>query len=101
MTTVEMVNNDSQFFLKINGHSGYAEKGSDIVCASISSMSLMLVSYLDRVYGSIEFNEEDGELIYKTRKIIDNHSFILIETFKHFIEDLCEQYPRNVRYVGV
>ncbi len=100
MTKVKLINND-EFILEITGHSGYANVGSDIVCSAISSMSTLLIEYLNKVYGNIVFevNEKYGYLYFKTRKIIDNHSEMLIMSYKEMIADLCEQYPSNVMFI--
>lgn len=98
MTIVKVIKNDKEFVLEIKGHSGYADKGNDIVCSSISSMSLMLVEYLNRTYGIMEIDESDGSLYCKTRKIMDGHTLELLGAYSSMMKQLVEQYPNNVRY---
>lgn len=47
---------DRLYGFEISGHSGYAESGSDIICASVSSTSLMCVKgLLDNTNDKIEW----------------------------------------------
>ena len=50
--------------ITIKGHSGYAEEGSDIVCASVSSISITTVNALLSIdEDCIEYEEKDGKLV--------------------------------------
>lgn len=52
MTTVTFYRSDDTVWgFTSDGHSGYAEEGSDIVCAAISSMSLLVVNAIEEDYG--------------------------------------------------
>ena len=55
--------NDLVKYIKISGHSGYSEEGSDIVCASISSIAITTVNSLIRIdEDCIIYTEKDGLL---------------------------------------
>ena len=41
-------NNDAINYIKIKGHSGYAESGYDIVCASVSSICVTTINAIVR-----------------------------------------------------
>ena len=47
MTTVEYTNRGSIHELSVNGHAGYAEPGSDIVCAGVSAITYALIGFLN------------------------------------------------------
>ena len=55
--------------ITIKGHSGYAEEGFDIVCASVSSISITTVNALLSIHEDcIEYEEKDGYLNIKIKK---------------------------------
>ena len=89
--------NISKDEITIKGHSGYSEQGSDIVCASISSISITTVNALLSIdEDCIEYEENDGYLNIKIKihneiidKLIDNMISLLKELekdYKKYIE---------------
>ena len=55
--------------ITIKGHSGYAEEGFDIVCASVSSISITTVNALLSIdEDCIIYEENDGYLNIKIKK---------------------------------
>ena len=83
--------------ITIKGHSGYAEEGFDIVCASVSSISITTVNALLSIdEDCIEYEEKDGYLNIKIKKrnetinkLIDNMINLLKELekdYKKYIE---------------
>ena len=77
--------------ITIKGHSGYASEGSDIVCASISSIAITTVNSLLRIdEDCIEYQENDGYLNIKVKKhneIIDKLIENMIDLFKELEND--------------
>ena len=77
--------------ITIKGHSGYANEGSDIVCASISSIAITTVNSLLRIdEDCIEYQENDGYLNIKIKKhneIIDKLIENMIDLFKELEND--------------
>ena len=82
--------------LTIKGHSGYSEYGSDIVCASVSSMSIITINAILKYDSeSLKYNEEDGLLeidILKHDKVID----LLIDNLIEHLEELKKQYNKYI-----
>ena len=83
--------NISKDEITIKGHSGYSEQGSDIVCASVSSIAITTVNSLLRIdEDCIEYKENDGYLNIKIKKhnetidkLVDN----MIDLFKELEKD--------------
>ena len=77
--------------ITIKGHSGYAEEGSDIVCASVSSIAITTVNSLLRIdEDCIEYIEKDGYLNIKIKKhneTIDKLINNMVNLFKELEED--------------
>ena len=91
-------NNGVINYIKVSGHSGYAEAGYDIVCASISSISVTTVnailSYNDE---ALVYTEADGLLemgITKHDDIID----MLVSNMINLFQSLAKQYPKNIKF---
>lgn len=78
--------------ITIKGHSGYAEEGFDIVCASVSSISITTVNALLSIdEDCIEYEENDGYLNIKIKKhnetidkLIDNMINLLRKLEKNY-----------------
>ena len=80
----------------IKGHSGYKESGSDIVCASVSSICITTVNAILSIYEDcITYENNDGYLKIK----INNHNDIvdkLIENMINLLYELESQYKKNI-----
>lgn len=82
--------------ITIKGHSGYSEEGSDIVCASVSSISITTVNALLSIdEDCIIYEEADGYLNIKIKKhseVIDK----LINNMINLLTELEKQYKKNI-----
>ncbi len=87
----------------IKGHSGYAEEGSDIVCAAVSALALTTDHALNRLVGlsPIERGGEDGFLeVMLPGNMTDQqmHDAQLLLSALHIgLENIAQDYPRHVR----
>ena len=82
--------------ITIKGHSGYSESGSDIVCASVSSIAITTVNALLSIdEDCIIYEEKDGYLNIKIKKhdeVIDK----LINNMINLLKELQTQYKKNI-----
>ena len=82
--------------VRISGHSGYSEEGSDIVCASVSSAVYMVANTLTEIIkADADIKVDDGFMeikLIETTKETD----ILFDGLKLHISQLSEQYPDYV-----
>jgi uncharacterized protein YsxB (DUF464 family) len=85
------------------GHSGYGEEGTDIVCAAISSATELVVNILEQfsIDIDIEVDEEepsilvlilDGSENRKKKDTIKN----IVDGYKSYLSDLAEAYPEFI-----
>lgn len=52
MTTITFFKSDGYYYgFEEQGHTDYGESGSDILCAALSSMSLLIMNAIEVVYG--------------------------------------------------
>jgi uncharacterized protein YsxB (DUF464 family) len=80
--------------IEISGHSGYAERGYDIVCASVSTASQMTINQIELLglLGNIYYEiGDDGYLKLQVvkqnellQKVVDNLRFTLIDMSEQF-----------------
>ena len=64
-------NDDVVDYIKISGHAGYAEKGYDIVCASVSCIAITTVNALISINEDcLVYSESDGLLEIKMEKLL-------------------------------
>lgn len=104
MTKIEFSEIDEKIvkFL-IKGHTNSSEYGTDIVCASISSTSIMTLNALIEVLGvkDIEYEMKDGYMLCNLAKIskedlIKSQDFL--NSFKLFSKQVAKDYPKNVQF---
>lgn len=98
MITIEVKNKDNFInYIKIKGHAGYAEKGFDIVCASVSSIAITTVNAVVRLDDKvITYSEEDGLLEINILKYNETVN-ILIENMISMFEELEKQYKNYIK----
>ena len=88
---------------EVKGHSGYAEAGSDIVCAAVSILTTTCVNAMESVAGVVPqlSGGKDGELGamlpsgLPADKLHDCQ--VLLRALGQGLTDLSEGYPRYVR----
>ena len=79
------------------GHSDYADEGSDIVCAAVSSAVYMTVNTLtDIVRCQAKVNVSNGKMSFHVTTKLSEAQQIL-EGFKLHIEALAADYPNNIK----
>ena len=82
--------------ITIKGHSGYSKEGSDIVCASVSSICITTVNALISIdEDCVEYTEKDGYLnikINKHNEVIDK----LINNMINLFSELQSQYKKYI-----
>ena len=84
---------------RISGHSGYAESGSDIVCAAVSSMAMLTINNITDSFGidsSVSADEESATIDFAL-KSEDERGCILIAGLMRELMILAADYPNNVR----
>ena len=101
MSNIDLMINGDAVQIIIHGHAGYADPGSDIVCAAISALSTALMNLVKR-YAEDEFIkdwmiQEKDDFIHIYLKTCSNP---LIETtidiFYISFKQLSEEYPEHV-----
>ena len=62
MTKVVFFRNDGIFYgFREQGHTGYGEEGYDILCAALSSMSMLMINSVNVVFaGELDYTVDEG-----------------------------------------
>jgi hypothetical protein len=83
--------------IEVTGHAGFDESGKDIVCASVSSIIYTTVNGIFNIdQNAIKFTD-NNDLIKIEIKNQNNIIDILIKNMIDLLENLEEQYPKNIK----
>lgn len=81
----------------MSGHAGYADSGSDIVCAAVSTavnMTANGITEIARQRAAVNVKENEVRLEVETPS---PESALLLQSMRLQIEVLREQFPKNIR----
>ena len=98
MITIIYDEKEHDMILQASGHAGYAEKGSDIVCAAVSALMQTLAYSVDG--GTVTRSPDDcNTLTVQAEQSFDNMAKFELVTDGLML--LAKQYPENVRFVNL
>ncbi|MCI8624465.1 MAG: ribosomal-processing cysteine protease Prp [Provencibacterium sp.] len=82
---------------EVSGHAGYAEKGSDIVCAAVTtSVQLVINTITDVMKIPAETAVEENRIAFSLETEETVPQPLMEGLFRH-LSLLAEDYPQNVR----
>ena len=88
---------------RLEGHSGWADSGHDIVCAAASILGCTCVNAHESVCGVIpeitEYNEQKAMLAFELPEMTEEKNSkaqILMGALRQGLDDLSAEYPQNV-----
>ncbi|MBP3461355.1 MAG: ribosomal-processing cysteine protease Prp [Bacilli bacterium] len=83
--------------IKIDGHAGYGISGTDIVCASVSSIVITSINAIIKLDNeALDYKQDEGFVevnIKKHNKYVD----ILIENMISLLKELENQYKKYIK----
>ena len=104
MTTVKLIKTDGNIVgFEVSGHSGYAESGSDIVCAAITSAVTLVETIINDSFSAgadVTVNPEAAEITLMMNKRCEVCCSVL-EAFGRQMRALCEEYPKYIKLLEV
>ena len=108
MTRVEFFNPEDRIEgFCCSGHSGYAEEGSDIVCASVSAaVNLVITTIIDimGVKAKTKVNEEEARITLKLPVSCEEHEDAVQDLLAGLMLTLCgirDDYPNYIEVMEV
>ena len=104
MTTVSFLTDGSRITgFDVSGHSGYAEAGSDIVCAAITGAVRLVEATVNDVFGlaaSVRVREKSGSVSLRLPGGLserDEHAVQgLLSGLMLYFSELHDEYPDNI-----
>lgn len=99
MIEYKITKNNNNYYVNISGHAGYSDKGYDIVCASVSTLTITIINVINELgygYNIKNLNKENGFLsfdIENANDSLDKIMKILIDS----LNDLEKQYPLFIK----
>ena len=84
--------------ITVFGHSGYAERGEDIVCAAISVLVINTINSLDQLASQkikLVTNEEEGLIDCRFDGQINEKSKLLLESMVLGLREIKKQYGKT------
>ena len=105
MTSVEIIREGGEIReISWRGHAGYAEAGSDIVCAAISSLTTTCVNALETVAGVQPIVRQDAANAAVHLRLPDgltgaraHDAQTILRTVLQGLSDLALEYPKHIR----
>ena len=92
----------------VKGHSGYAEEGSDIVCAAITSAIRLCECTINDVLGleaSVKVRQKDASITLKLPGSLgqtnESTCQALLTALMVYLAELHEEYPENLSVLEV
>ena len=88
---------------EISGHAGYAEEGSDIVCAAVSVLATACANSLESVCGiqpAVEGGEDGYLKVTLPPEMTDDQrrdAQVILSVLRQGLRDLTESYPKFVQ----
>ena len=87
----------------VEGHSGYAEAGADIVCAAVSAAVGLVECTVNEVLGleaSVKIREKDARIALKhpggLGEVNEHTCQNLLAGLMVYLQNLSEEYPENL-----
>lgn len=99
MTVINVSCTDDEYILKMDGHTGMAQRGSDILCAALSTIEYMLTAWAERnddIVDIIDIDEGPGHA-YIRLKIKDGRFKAVSDMVGIGLMGISELYPDNVK----
>lgn len=81
----------------MNGHSGYSESGSDIVCASASTIAITSVDAILKFDEDAIFYKQDEGFLEITINHVSKEVKLILENMIELLEELSSNYPKYIK----
>ncbi len=97
MITAEFTNDS----FTVSGHSGYAPAGADIVCASVSSMTMLVCNAITERFGGdakVTVDEKKNRISLRLNEPSEA-ALMLIASLRFELTDLSRNYPDNIKVI--
>ncbi len=91
--------------LTVQGHTGFAPRGKDVVCAAVSALVQSLLFGFDSVLGAeeVKWSQDDSKarISLDWRNVPGSEKDVLVRTVIGSLREIARIYPDNVRILEV
>lgn len=90
--------NESNYFIQIEGHSGYDTIGKDIVCSSVSTAMIMSVNLLERLKTDFDFSSDEKIPMMKLN--VNNYNEVeekVLDNLVDCLNDVSTSYKKYLK----
>ena len=82
----------------VTGHSGTAERGQDIVCAGVSSLTqTALLGIMEYLHREVDYDVASGKLLVKLRCVPDDLTEAILQSMLLGLMEIQKLSPEAVR----
>jgi uncharacterized protein YsxB (DUF464 family) len=100
VTITELYSDKNLIGFDVSGHANYSIPGRDIVCASISTLTINTINSIYRLSQSeLEYCNDDEHTKYTILDVCDTPAEVLIKAAQIGYKSITDQYPDNVSYI--
>lgn len=87
----------------MEGHAGWGQEGTDIVCAAVSSAAYLVVNTVTEILAvtPLSLRVDEGELFFRLGAKDESVCRTLLLGLKLHLEQLEEQYPEHIQVCHV
>ena len=88
------------FGLQSKGHAGYGSRGTDIVCASVSILTINTINSIQKLTSdkcNEKVNARKATIDFEIDGEVSRESKVLLESLKMGLEAISKDYPGNVK----
>ena len=94
-----LIGNKQLTGFEIKGHAMFAESGSDVVCAAVSSAAYMAVNTITEIIGAdADASAQDG-MMRVTLSQPDEQTETVLRGLELHLTELSKQYPENIKII--
>ena len=94
-----LIGNKQLTGFEIKGHAMFAESGSDVVCAAVSSAAYMAANTITEIIGAkADASAEDGMMRVSLNQS-DEQTETVLRGLELHLTELSKQYPENIKII--
>ena len=88
------------FGMQVKGHAGFGVRGTDVVCASVSILTINTINSIQKLTSdkcNEKVNSRKATIDFEIDGEVSRESKVLLESLKMGLEAISKDYPGNVK----
>ncbi len=82
----------------VSGHAGFAEHGSDVICAGVSVLVINCINSIEQ-FSNTKFdliqNEKDGVIDFTCKEPLDDRAVVLLQSLLYGLKEIQDTYGKE------